>query len=364
MKIGLVTITDRENYGNRLQNYAIEKLLISQGCIVETIRKIMYKKTLIEKIKFFIRKYTGIKYSRYWKRVNTFNKFNKKYIHFSKDYISTDTEDYELSQKYDAFLCGSDQIWNSNFAFNSDSEFLSFVVGKKKIAVSASFGFDKIISEKEKKRVGDLLDKIDDISVREESGKIIVEEISHKKAIVLSDPTVILDATEWTEIEKKPKKFHKKKFIVCYILGVYDESVLQNIKNYATQKKVDIVFLENDYYKYKITTEEEFAYGPSEFLWLIRNAEKVITDSFHAAVFSLIFEKKFAIISGGDAEKKMGSRFEQLSHAYGVKNIYALDNRYDLEAEYDANYVKKTMKMQKKEFEKYLKQALGVLKEQ
>lgn len=359
MRIGLITITDRENYGNRLQNYAIEKNLTDLGCTVETIRKGIYKTTYLEKLKFFIRKNFRIKYSRYLKRVDKFNKFNQRYIHFSNKYILSDDIDYNLSAKYDVFICGSDQIWNSEFAFNSDAEYLSFVTGKKKIALAASFGTTEIKDE-EKEHIGCLLDKFDAISVREKSGKKIVEENSSKEAVVLSDPTITLSTKEWSRIENPPKGFVKDKFIVCYILGVYDKSMVENIRNYAKENRLDVVFLENDYYKYKITTEEEFSYGPEEFLWLIRHAEKVITDSFHAAAFSLIFEKKFLIISGGDAQKKMGGRFEQLARTYDIKNLYVIDDNYDSEAQYDKEYVQNIIKEQGRVFKEYLKKTLEI----
>lgn len=359
MKIGLITITDRENYGNRLQNYAVEKNLIDLGCVVQTIRKGVYRTTYWEKLKFFIKKCFKIKYTRYLKRVNRFNKFNKKYIHFSDEYVLSDEIDYNLSEKYDAFICGSDQIWNSEFAFNSDVEYLSFVTGKKKIALAASFGVEEITGE-EKEHIRYLLDKFDAISVREDSGKKIVEENSSKEAIVLSDPTITLSATEWSTIENKPKGFAKDKFILCYILGVYDISMQENIRTYAKKNEMNVVFLEHDYYKYKITTEEEFSYGPQEFLWLIKHAEKVITDSFHAVVFSLIFEKKFLIIPGGEAQKKMGGRFEQLAQTYGIKNIYVKDDNYDGESLYDKEYVRNKMEEQRKIFKEYLKKALEI----
>lgn len=352
MKIGVITITDRENYGNRLQNYAVQTVLEKRGHKVETIRKSRYKENLLCKIKLVVRKTTGIKYARNWKRYVSFKKFNNKCIKFSRYYIKSDDIDEKLSSKYDLFVCGSDQIWNPEFEFNSDSEYLSFVTGKKKIALAASIGLHDIPDEK-KSHIKGLLKSFGHISVREEKAKELIQELYDSEISVICDPTIMLTAEEWTRIEKRPRKFPYKKYILCYILGKYTQNMIEKIKEMAGDK-YHVVFLEHDCYNFKITTEEEFSYGPSEFVWLVRNAEKIITDSFHATVFSLLYEKKFCVISDGEATENMGSRFEQLSLTYCIKNIYAEQENFENVAEVDYDYVKDQMNQQREIFNNFL----------
>ena len=358
MKIGLVTITRGENYGNRLQNYAMQTALTQMGHSVETITRKNYWLRGKTRWKLAMKKYLRIKYSRNARRTESFRKFNNRYLNISRSVIKSDTVDKKISKKYDAFICGSDQIWNPNFETNSDSFFLSFVEGKKKIAVAASFGIDRIEKEEDRVRIHHLLEDLDAVSVREDSARTIVEELSSKKAEVVIDPTLMLTAAQWQEIEKKPDALGDKKYVLCYLLGEYDKSIPEDIRQYAIDNGMNIVFLENDWNRLKVTADWEFTANPSEFVWLIRNSEKVITDSFHAVAFSLIFGKKFLVVprtgQGGD----MSSRFANLAKIFGIDNYVAQGKDYEKNAELDYSQIPAILKKERDKFTDFVHKAL------
>lgn len=164
-KIAIVTIIS-ENYGNRLQNYALQTVLQDTGFRVETIqRKNISFVLLIKNYLHYI-----------WKTNNTtqFFKFNKK-IKWSKKIWDKDSQLIDLGSLYDYFIAGSDQIWNPYYTFTgTDLDFLTFVEDKRRIAYAASFGVSSLPSNKAAKYNKGRLRDFSKISTREDAGADIV----------------------------------------------------------------------------------------------------------------------------------------------------------------------------------------------
>ena len=310
-KIGIVTITGGANYGNRLQNYAMQTVLNKLGYDAFTIRKEDEKKTIIRKVKTQLKHILRFKYTLLDRRIEKFEKFNKKYIKFSKNHIKSDVYDPKLSGDYDGFVCGSYQILNPNYKTNTDSYYLSFVEGKKRISVAASFGVE-VIDDKEKDKIKQNLNKLDAISVREYSGKIICENLVDKDIYVLVDPTLMLNKEEWERLISKNNQKIKRDYIFCYLLGEQEENVIQRINEYAKNNDLEIVWLEDIWRDAGVSSDEEYIYGPSEFLCLLKGSCKVITNSYHAAIFSMIFSKELSIVPRKKSGNDMSSRFKTL----------------------------------------------------
>ena len=168
-------------------------------------------------------------------------------------------------------MCGSDQVWNPGYFTEKDSYFLSFVKGKRKVALSASFGIDKIEEQEEKERITKRLKELTAISVREKSGQNIVYELSGRQAELVLDPTMMLTAEEWMEIERKPRGISEEdKFALFYLLGNYDKETIEELKKKFESENKRVVLLQNEYSELIINSDEEFAIDPSEFIWLIR----------------------------------------------------------------------------------------------
>ena len=151
------------------------------------------------------------------------------------------------------------------------------------------------------------------ISCREKKGAEYIGNLLGQECKVLIDPTMALEKKEWISIEKKPSWFNNNKYALCYFLGGM-ESNRKVIEETCDNMKVKII----DILERKI---EFFNTSPEEFIYLINNADIVFTDSFHACVFSIIFNKKFVVYDRENQESSMNSRIENLFSLFGLNNF-------------------------------------------
>ena len=301
--IGIITINDNNNCGNRLQNYALQETLKKYCDKVQTIKNEPflnwnhnYPISLLRLIKKQIKNLI--------KGNKLFKEFNKN-ITFAKGYLTIKTRN--ISDKYDYFVVGSDQVWKPTRKRLSKIDLLAFAEPKKRIAYAASFGLNEI-EEKYYKTLQEELPKFKAISVREDAGKEIINKATGIKDVsVVLDPTMLLDKEKWIKLEKKPEGFNKDKYVFTYFLG--DEN---------TEKLVKEIFGE----KYSVVDFYKGTYGPAEFLYLINHAEYILTDSFHGTVFSILFNKEFYVFERKekDINNNMSSRFETLFRIFSLED--------------------------------------------
>ena len=342
-KVKIITISDNNNYGNRLQSYALQIFLINinNSLKVRTFWKRKYKffrntkiniKLFIKKI---IRKKDGIRYFE-------FLKFNKN-IKLSK----------KISN-YDYYIVGSDQVWNPNFACK-DYQLLTFTTNDKKISYAASIGLDRVdkeISNKFKENITNFKA----ISVREDAGKKILERVTSRKDIeVLIDPTLLLTDKQWDKVSKKPKMLDCDKYILLYFLGSISDERMKIIKDFADENNCKIINLLDRNSKY-------YTCGPSEFLYLEKHAFLICTDSFHSSVFGLIYNRPFIIF---DREQKgmnnMGSRIDTLISKFKLKNRrFNGKNITEDNINHDYKEAYKILEIERKKSENFLKRALDI----
>lgn len=303
-QIAIITITDYTNYGNRLQNYALQEAIYKiKDCDVFTIwNQITNNRMEILKDKFkTIIKFITCYKLRNTKRTNSFKRFTKKYINITKEvYTFMDLE--KLNDKFDKFIIGSDQIWNYNFRGDNfgEFEFCLFSNKDKIYSYAASFGVSKINVLYDIYYKG--LKNINKISVRENSGVGIINNIYKKEVTVVLDPVFLLTYDEWKKIIKVPKnKILPKNYVFIYFLGEIEDEILKNINEFAKNHNCDVINI-MDY------NDAFFTSDPAEFLWLIENALIIFTDSFHALSFSIIFNKPFLIFERQDKNLSMNSR--------------------------------------------------------
>ncbi len=298
-KVAIVTIIDF-NYGNRLQNYALQTVLEKNGVNVETL---MFEKLGIKcKIKRLIQSY--LKKNRY----GAFLRFNRK-IHFSNFSINSGNE---LPEEFEKVIAGSDQIWNIEFPGISENCFLAFVPKEKRFSYAASFG----ISIEEKYRYLEypkLLSEFPCISVRERSGAEMIKKLTGKQAEVVLDPVFLLDAKEWEKVAHVSKEMPTRPYIFCYFLGQYTEEYRKRVKKIAEREKCEIFVLKPG------LKELENDVGPAEFIDLIKNSVAVCADSYHAIVFSMIFGVQSYLFNREDNQNSMNSRFETLFELFNIK---------------------------------------------
>ena len=324
MKVGLVTITELDNFGNRLQNYALQQVLQELGHSVETIPNlIIYKKRKIPLYRIIQKVYGVLQ----WlvkkdrrilsdlKKQARFKKFDSQFFRFSEKYSTIDYISEDLDGCYDVFIAGSDQIWNSYFVFNYEFNFLRFAQPYKRISYAASFGTDHV-KEEFVEIFAQYLSDMAYISVRELSGKKIVEKLTDKTAEVVLDPTMLLSAEWWSTMEKKPDWAIEGQYILTYYLGeVRDRNTI-----------FELLFNTNEAFKYFQIIDvfdpnipEQYTITPDEFLWLIHHAAVMITDSFHGTVFSILFGTPFYSSRRIDHNVSMQSRIDSLFDLLGIE---------------------------------------------
>ncbi len=351
MRLGIITIIDNRNLGNRLQNYAVQKTLerICDGASVETVRNSNKKgrnETIINRFKLFL---VDLKYNA---RTKNFSRFNKNICFSNKSYDS-DNKNNELKDKYDYFLVGSDQVWNPNYGWLNSIDLLSFADSNQRVSFSASFGIDAV-PENYKSEVAKQLTSFKCLSVREEKGKEIIEELTGRKDVtVLVDPTMLLDADEWKKLSKRPKWIREnEKFILCYFLGGLSKNRQAVIKEMAEKRGCRVINILDKKSKY-------YSCGPSEFLWLEANADLVCTDSFHSSVFSIINEKPFVVFDREGKHERMNSRLDTLLSTFNLQKCWYNEKTITKDSlAINYNEVKEIIKNERKKAVVFLETAL------
>ncbi|MGN1322887.1 MAG: polysaccharide pyruvyl transferase family protein [Bacilli bacterium] len=288
-KIGILTWHYYENVGSNLQAYAL----------YESIKKMGFSPMFInyqqkELHDTFIKKICKIILAKIYVCAPTIIpcKYSFKSFMFQKEYFPTtktilnSKELDKIKDQFDIFVCGSDQIW-SPIVFNSHY-FLDFVKDKYKFSYAPSIGCNYIPDDL-KDIYKKLLSDFNGISIREEMGRKLLEEIGIKSNVVL-DPTFLLSKEDWCRISNK--EITKKDYIFCYFLGE-NEKHRKKVYEYAKNNKKHLIIYSTFEKDNKFCDERVYKIGPKEFIAYICNADYVFTDSFHGVVFSLKFEKQF-----------------------------------------------------------------------
>lgn len=343
MKIAILTWLYNGNYGTLLQAYALQSFLKREGYDVSNIN---YKPSAIEKAKNLIKCHNSFslfkeKFDGYLskkqgqpellcQRNKAFEQFLSKNFNLTKQY-SKPNELTELSGKYDAYICGSDQIWspmllNPVYYFNFLSE------NERRYAYACSFGVSEIPSKK-MKIIREYLEKFVEISVREKTGVKIVKTLIGKNVPMNVDPTLLLEYEEWNELAVGPRI--NGRYVFAYFLS--SKKSYEEIANRVAQKyncELVLVPTQKEHYKFNGTIIQNA--GPCEWLGLVKNSCAVVTDSFHGSIFSLIFKKDFYVTKRFDdaSVKFQNSRIYTLLETYGcedcmVSEIQDIDKKHD-----------------------------------
>ncbi len=344
-KVAIITIQSR-NYGNRLQNYALQEIIKSFGLQVDTLRrgkKPKRKEQIKRNFKYFFQKLLKTKGAK-------FTRFEKN-IKKSSLYITANNAPKELNDKYDYFVVGSDQVWNPYYEFLGKVDLLYFADNRKKIAYAASFGVDEL-PDSEEVKYKKYLKKFASISVREEAGAKIVNALIEENVPVVLDPTMLLSASQWEKVEKKPECFPKQKYVLIYSLGTRSQEfkdTIAKVKEKKCYRVIDILERKHNGLEYPI--------GPAEFIFMLHYAELILTDSFHAAVFSILFHKKVQVFNRED--QKLNSRIINLFKMCGLEKNMKI-GCFDIGGTEDFSIVDEKIEINKKKSIDYLKKSLSI----
>lgn len=383
-KIGLVCNYYIVNYGSALQCFATEKTIKEMGYDVEAIQfaNIPTKEAKMQlflrlKLKQFFnpkaimlklrRMKNGSSNQKYIdireKRRDKFNIFISENLKMSKKY-SDISEVSKDCANYDVIVLGSDQLLNPKdiiFGYHT----LSFVPDDiKKISYAASFGLSKLPVTVRAKAAKEL-DRFDCFAARESRGVEIYKELTGKDVPLVVDPTLLLDASEWSSIVGVDPIIQDK-YIYCYFIGENPEHReiarrLQKITGYkiAIIRHIDEFIKEDEEFGDIVLNEA----GPKDFVNIVSNAEYVLADSFHATIFSIINHKKFYVLNRF-AEGSSGSTNSRLDSLLGklklenrrIGSVEDIEKTYMAEIDYDK--VDSILKPWIEESKNYLKNAL------
>lgn len=310
-KIGVITFHRANNLGAALQAYALSEYLNENICQTEIIdyypnNAIPTKNTFLRKVLRAGKKMIGGKSQR--DRYRGFEKFKEftNLLHVSSQAYYGDEAIEAAPPQYDLLISGSDQILNTTLTGNSKAYYLDFAQSTPKISYASSFGRTEI-SDCEREYIRSYLKDFRALSAREESGKRIMEQELGRNVELVVDPVFLLSKEKW---EKMAAPMHEEKYIFVYAME-NTPWLVETIEQVRNDYNLPIKIVLGGNFQLPVEGIVDSCCGPREFLSYIRNAECVITNSFHGTAFSIIFEKKFVCV----AHSSKNTRLESLLSA-------------------------------------------------
>ena len=316
MSIAVSTIIG-DNYGSALQAYALQKTFIELGGdsyllklktsnnIIRYAKKIIHSKNTCELKKNFEKIYSDYKNLEKIRKVRNF--YDTKIS--VREYKNLN--ELEIGEsRTKVFCCGSDQVWNPNFQ-PSDLLYLNFQTNNN--AVFCSYAASIAVSKLSKYEINyyrENLEKFDILSIREETGKELIKEIFHNKIVRTDiDPVLLKKGEYWKQMCSN--RFLKQKYILLYMLRPIPKLVDVAI-NYSKKFGLPVYYIGD----YVISNPEVISIhdaGVEDFLDAINNAELVLTNSFHATLFSILFRKEFYSYAVSGTGSRVLSLLEKLN---------------------------------------------------
>lgn len=342
MKIYTITCHNVYNVGASLQAYALLTYLKELGHDAEIIdykpdylshhyslwgiNNHVYDKPVIRVI-YNLAKLPGRIKRCFSRRKKEFDAFTSVYLATTEKRYTSNAELKKNPPMADIIFAGSDQIWNTVFQNGKDPAFYLDFADEKTVKASyaASFATGDI-AEECKPKVKKWLSNLDAISVRESSGIDILKKMGFTDAIQVLDPVFLLSKEEWGELEE-PIQVSKP-----YVL-LYDFD-----SNVEFQSKVKALADQKGWQVYSVLpcsiADKCFdQYGPRVFLSLVKNAQVVVSNSFHATAFSLIYHKNFFVF---DRNEEINTRMRDLVKMMGIENRVISNGQFtNLAIDYD-----------------------------
>lgn len=329
MKIGIITFCNtKDNYGQVLQAYALQRFLSELGHDVFHIKYIAkpksLKENLLQAIKRIIMGDISSVTQRFVKKSKASKKKLKKsdqisrgFEEFRNKYIKFTDKEYDQHSilktppEADCYITGSDQVW----AFPERAYMLGF--GKKsikRIAYAPSLGgrdyTDKYFASEFKKYIR----KIDVVTCREEDGAEVCRQLGRTDTEIVPDPVFLLPQKAYYDIITPTKE---EGYVLLYLLGAKIDLNVSEIFNWAKERGLRVLYVASQ------GRSDEYPKGypnVDEFLGLIQNAKYIITNSFHGMAMSIIFNKNFMVIPISGADGRMNGRITTTLSRFGLKD--------------------------------------------
>ena len=325
-KVAIITIYDNKNYGNRLQNCAVHKILTDLDYEVDTIipRPDILRRLKLWLVLYLRKKYKNDKIENL--KNNNFSDFNNRNLILKKINRSILIKG-KANKRYKYAFLGGDQIWGP---YKQEYRIKGFSFGscflpEKRITMCPSFGNCDLKKEDEEFYKKYLME-LRHISVREQSGADIVKRLTGRDATVVIDPVMALTVDEWKKVFDV-KKFSDSDYALCCFLGGTDENI---------EKIISKITVDKDVFRLYDKNSPIYSEGPDGFLSLIYNAKIICTDSFHCAAFSLLFKKPLIVFDRLNIEKSQNTRLLNLLSKFRLTDRH-IDN-IDIENCYQCDY--------------------------
>lgn len=360
-KVGILTWHYYLNFGSALQSFAL--LYVIKGLGYETVivnyrnpRLSSLPSTLKEKIKQVIRCIL-VPIPALGKRWHIHSrKFRETYLSETTPFHTIE-DGVRICKNISVIVCGSDQIWAPN-CYNP-FYFAHFLDGRevRKISYAASIGLNELPENLAVTYRKHLLDFYT-ISVREEEGSKLLKSSCGIDSTVVLDPTLLVDASVYQGMQRKVYGIHKP-FLFCYFLNK-EHQYKEAVERYASEHNLQIVGVSD-----KITDGDWMkrltGLGADHFLWLVNNAETIMTDSYHGSIFSLLFHKNLWIFQrfADNDPICQNSRIRQLKNNFNIGHrIIMATSRIDDTQEIDYNYFESRLQELRASSLDFLKKAL------
>jgi len=331
MKVGIITFPKSPSYGASLQMIALYYALKQIGCDVKVINYINNYMASEEHIagnsKIMLRRMISNILNHKTKK--RFKEFESQIEFFPKKTISSTEELRKIQKDFDYFICGSDQVWNPKITNADMNFFLKFCDdNSKKISYAPSFGYDSFDEKTEKKIAEEIID-FKELSVREESGKELIKRITGKSSEIVLDPTMLFDAEFWEKHTIRQAKLPSK-YIVNFIFNP-NKTVSCFTDEISRKKSLPVIYIDGSFLKRLTSKNYIGGIGPNGWLDIIKNAECVITDSFHGAVFSIIFKRELYV----SLSSATNARLKTLLKMCGMENRCISNKEFFFGTDYD-----------------------------
>lgn len=345
LKVGILNVQWVNNYGVVLLAYALQFAISNLGYDAEIIDyrplSVTQKKNLIARIRSNFKKYglngiikkvtnkishkaeKNVNYSS-GEKTQQFEEFRKHYLNRSGIYRQISASD---SLDYDVYVVGSDVLWKSDRMLPQEADvyFLNFSENKccRRIACAASMGTD---DQERLSQISDrmkaLLPKFNDVSAREKSSVSFVQQLFERNVTRCIAPTFLLKKEDYDTIlnQEGLSNEHAGHYIYLYLFE-NNPSAIDLVNEYSKAMNLPVICQCGIPGKINNLLEVSADDGPAEFIDRIKNAELVITDSFHGIVFSIIYWKNFITLSRGKNSIRMKDLLERL----GLEDRYIKD---------------------------------------
>lgn len=367
MKTGILTFHNANNYGAVLQAYALAEWLMQNGIEPEIIN---YQSKVFDKYEVFRKKrykkspyllgVDAIKCAGKRKRNKNFEAFRAAYLPISpKKRITID--DFEgITEQYDRFICGSDQIWNPELTYGVDPiYFLDFVTNhRKKVAFSPSVAL-KRLTEFQIEKITRYMNSFAALSLREQETIDILQPYCERDIMKTCDPVFMPRRACYDRI--CTDKYADEKFLFLYVIG--RAARYKNVISFAEKKARELdcklyYLIDGDKMLYHIQGINVYGCKPGDFLSLVKNAACVISNSFHASAFSILYEKQFVTF----LKDETGSRMLNLLRDFRLEDrVFDEKRKADIfEQKIDYTGFEQRLQTYRQSSEDYLLCALGL----